>query len=189
MRALKLWHYLVAVLLLSACSSTPKVSSDYDRDVNFSAYRTFGFVDSLATDKSGYSTLITGYFKSAVAREMTGLGYVYSNKTPDLLVNFTTNVESRSDVRSTGTTMYPGYYGYRAGMYGSFATYPADVSTVHYKVGTVTVDVIDSRMKQLVWEGTTEGKLTKSVMENPEAAINGAVANIFTHYPTRQPAK
>ena len=189
MRALKLWHTLVAALVLSACTTTPKVNSDFDRNANFSSYRTFGFVDSLATDKSGYSTLMTGYFKNAVQREMVGLGYTFSANNPDLLVNFTTNVESRSDVRSSGTTMYPGYYGYRAGMYGGFATYPMDVSTVHYKVGTVTVDVIDAKKKQLVWEGTTEGKLTKAVMENPEAAINSVITTIYAHYPTRQPAQ
>lgn len=190
MRALKLWHTLVAALVLSACTTTPKVNSDFDRNANFSSYKTFGFVDSLATDRSGYSTLVTGYFKSAVQREMVGLGYTLTDKNPDLLVNFTTNTESRSDVRSSGASMaYPGYYGYRRGMYGGFATYPMDVDTVHYKVGTVTVDVIDAKKKQLVWEGTTEGKLTKSMMENPQAAINSVIANIYTYYPTRQPAQ
>ena len=72
MRALKLWHTLVAALVLSACTTTPKVNSDFGRNANFSSYRTFGFVDSLATDKSGYSTLMTGYFKNAVQREMVG---------------------------------------------------------------------------------------------------------------------
>lgn len=190
MRALKLWHAFAVIVVLSACTTTPKVNSDYDRTANFSSYRTFGFVDSLATDRSGYSTLVTGYFKTAVQREMVGLGYTYSEKNPDLLVNFTTNTESRTDVRSSGPTMaYPGYYGYRAGMYGGFGAYSNNVDTVHYKVGTVTVDVIDAKKKQLLWEGTTEGKLTKAVMENPQAAINSVIANIYSHYPTRQPAQ
>ena len=119
---------------------------------------------------------------------MIGLGYTLSDKTPDLLVNFSTNSEARTDVRSTGmTTGYTGYYGYRRGMYAGFPAYSNDVDTVHYKVGTVNIDVVDAKKKQLVWEGTTEGKLTKKVMENPQAAVNAAVANIFAQYPTRQP--
>ncbi|MDF3014254.1 MAG: hypothetical protein K0Q78_2458 [Cellvibrio sp.] len=185
MRVLNLWQSVIAILVLSACTTTPKVHSDFDRNANFSSFRTFAFVDTLATDRSGYSTLITGYFKSAVEREMVGLGYTLTNSNPDLLVNFTTNSEARTDVRSTGYSGYSGYYGYRYGMYSGFPS--NDVSTVHYKVGTVTIDVVDARKKQLVWEGTTEGKLTKEVMENPQAAVNTAVSNIFAQYPTRQP--
>lgn len=188
MRFLKLWQAALAVIVLSACTTTPKVQSDYDRSADFSSYRTFGFVETLATDRSGYSTLLTGYFKSAVEREMIGLGYTLSDKTPDLLVNFSTNSEARTDVRSTGmTTGYGSYYGYRRGMYAGFPAYSTDVDTVHYKVGTVNIDVVDAKKKQLLWEGTTEGKLTKKVMENPQAAVNAAVANIFAQYPTRLP--
>lgn len=45
------------------------------------------------------------------------------------------------------------------------------------------------KKKQLVWEGITEGKLTKTAMENPEAAINSVITTIYAHYPTRQPAQ
>jgi hypothetical protein len=186
MRVLNLWQAAIAFLLLSACTTTPDVHSDYDRNANFSSYRTFAFADTLATDRAGYSSLITGYFKSAVEREMAGLGYTLTASNPDLIVNFSTNTEARTDVRSTGTTGYSGYYGYRYGMYGGFP-YSNDVSTVHYKVGTVNIDVVDAKKKQLVWEGTTEGKLTKEVMNNPQAAVNAVVTNIFAKYPTRQP--
>ncbi len=186
MRVLNLWQAAIAILVLSACTTTPKVNTDYDRNANFSAYRTFAFVDTLATDRSGYSTLITGYFKSAVAREMVGLGYTQVTQNPDLLVNFSTNSEARTDVRSTGYSGYSGYYGYRYGMYSGLP-YSNSVDTVHYKVGTVNIDVVDAKKKQLVWEGTTEGRLTKEVMANPEAAVNAAVGNIFQQYPTRQP--
>ena len=187
MRVLNLWQTMIAILVLSACTSTPKVRSDFDRSADFSTFRTFAFVDTLATDRSGYSTLLTGYFKSAVEREMIGLGYTQVAQNPDLLVNFSTNSEARTDVRSTGYSGYSGYYGYRYGMYSGIP-YSNDVSTVHYKVGTVNIDVVDAKKKQLLWEGTTEGKLTKEVMENPQAAVNAAVGNIFAQYPTRQPA-
>lgn len=188
MRILNFWQAALAVLVLSACTTTPKVQSNFDPTADFSSYRTFGFVETLATDRSGYSTLLTGYFKSAVQREMSGLGYTFSDKNPDLLVNFSTNSEARTDVRSTGmTTGYGGYgyYGYRRGMYAGFPA-RTEVDTVHYKVGTVNIDVVDAKKKQLVWEGATEGRLTKEVMANPQAAVNGAVANIFAQYPTRQ---
>ncbi|HSC68038.1 MAG TPA: DUF4136 domain-containing protein [Cellvibrio sp.] len=192
MRARHLWQTLVAVFVLSACSTTPDVQTNYDKGADFSAYKTFGFVEGLATDKSGYSTLLTGYFKTAVQREMVGLGYTYSEKNPDLLVNFATNTQERADVRSTGMpSAYGsyGYYGYRRGMYGGYPAYSMDVDTVHYKVGTVNIDVVDAKKKQLVWEGAMEGRLTKKVMEDVQAAVNAAVAHIYTKYPTRAVAK
>jgi len=37
----------------------------------------------------------------------------------------------------------------------------------------------------LVWEGAQEGRLTKKVMDNVEAAVNTVVGNIYQQYPTR----
>ena len=52
------------------------------------------------------------------------------------------------------------------------ATAASDVETVHYKVGTANIDVVDARKRELVWEGVAEGKLTDKVMKDPRAAVN-----------------
>ena len=140
-----------------------------------------------ATDKAGYATLVTQHFKDAISAQMTALGYQYSETNADLLVNFNSNVETRTDVRSMpSATFNYGYYNYRRGFYAGFPLYTNDVDTIRYKYGTVNIDVIDAEKKQLIWEGISEGTLKKSDLEKPKQAISEVVGLIFQQYPTRQ---
>jgi hypothetical protein len=66
-------------------------------------------------------------------------------------------------------------------MYGGWGG--TDVETVHYKVGTANIDVVDARKKELVWEGVAEGKLTEKVMKDPRAAVNLVVTEIYKQFP------
>ena len=182
---------VAASLVLSACAA-PKIKtrSQTDPNVNLSSYRTYGFVAEPGTNRSGYSTPITGYFKSAVTREMNARGYTYSENSPDLLINFNTNAREQVDIRSTPSMSYGyGYYGYRGGMYAAGPMYGGtDVSTVRYKQGTANIDVVDAAKKQLVWEGVAEGKITDEMMKNPQATIDGVITDMFAEYPVKAPA-
>lgn len=177
---------IVSTMLLAGCAASgPTIQSDYDHDVDFTVYKTFAFVEPLGTDKSGYSTLVTSHFKSAARDEMMQLGYTYSEQSPDLLVNFFSNTENRTDVRSSPSmTASYGYYGYRSGLYLGLPLFGSDTETRHYKVGTLNIDVVDAQKEQLIWEGVSEGKLSKEAMDNPRDAIRSAVMQIFKTYPT-----
>lgn len=177
----------VVVLVITGCATGPKVRSDAAANVNFSDFKTFAFMPEPATDKAGYATLVTQHFKDAISAEMAALGYQYSENNADLLVNFNSNVETRTDVRSMPTaTIHYGYYNYRRGIYAGFPFYANDVDTIRYKYGTVNIDVVDAARKQLIWEGISEGTLKKSDLENPKQAIAEVVGLIFQQYPTRQ---
>ena len=86
---------VVAALLLNACASSPVIRVNTDKNADFSAYHTYGFVDPLGTDKAGYTTLITKFLKQAVSQELEKRGYEFSTN-PDLLVNFYTRLENRT---------------------------------------------------------------------------------------------
>ncbi|MBZ9611252.1 DUF4136 domain-containing protein [Rheinheimera maricola] len=177
----------VATLVITGCASGPKVRSDAAENINFSSYKTFAFMPEPATDKAGYATLVTQHFKDAISAEMTALGYQYSETNADLLVNFNSNVENRTDIRSMPTAnVHYGYYNYRRGIYAGFPLHNNDIDTIRYKYGTVNIDVVDAAQKQLVWEGVSEGTLKKSDLENPKQAIAEVVGLIFQQYPSRK---
>ncbi len=183
-------NFLTATLLaltLTACSSNPTVRSDQATDVNFSQYQTFSFVEELATDRAGYTTLVTQHFKDAISTELAARGLRYVDSEPQLLVNFNSNVTSRSETRSTPTPSYHyGYYHYRRGIvYAGFPVYSNDVSTVHYKVGTVNIDLVDAAKRRLIWEGIAEGTLKQNDLEQPREAAARTVALIFEKLPTK----
>ena len=171
-------------VLAAACASKPEIRADGDPSVNLASYKSFGFFEKLSTDKSKYSTMITTRLKDATRRELTKRGYQESDQ-PQLLVNFSTNVENRTEVQSSGASA--GFYGYRAGMYGAWGGYPQDVYTTHYQQGTLAIDVVDAAKQQLVWQGVAQARLTKDMIENAAATIDSVVTDIFAKYPV-QPA-
>lgn len=177
---------LLAVLsvgMMLACETQPTVRSQFDKTADFGSYRTFNFISPLATDKLGYSTLITQAFKSAVTQQMQNRGYVLSDN-PDLLVDFSAKIQQRQEVRSTGSAAPYAYYGYRGGLYSPWMGY-SQVYTYDYKEGTVNVDLVDARRKQMVWEGVGVGEVSEKKMENEQQAVADAVASIFAKYPFR----
>lgn len=179
----------LALTMLAGCESGPTIRSNVDPQANLSSYKTYMFPEKTGTDRPGYSTPITSYFKESIRREMDARGYKYVENGPaDLLVNFNANSKENVDVRTTpGSYGYGygyGYYGYRGGMYGATA-FPPEVETVRYKQGTANIDVVDLSRKQVVWEGIAEARLTKKMMEDPRTAISSVITEMFLQYPGR----
>lgn len=178
---------LLGVLLMAGCATTsaPNSRIDYDKKADFSVYRTFGFPKETGTDRGGYSTLVTSYFKSSVTTAMEARGYKYTDDHPDLLVNFYMNTRERTETRSQpNSTLGYGYYGYRYGLYNAWPMYDDD-RTVTYKVGTINLDIVDAEKKQLVWEGVSEGRVSEEAMANPKVTVNAVVTELMRQYPGR----
>lgn len=173
---------IALALCIAACTSGPKVRVDADPSVNLSSYKTFAFFEELATDKSSYSTMITSRLKDATRRELKRRGYEEVTQSPNLLVNFSTNVENRTDVQSTPSAS-GGFYAYRGGMYGAWGGYPTDIHTTHYQEGTLVIDLVDAEKRQLVWQAVAQGRLSKKALENPTESIDALIADMFEKYP------
>lgn len=172
-------------LVLSGCSSVPEVRSDYDREADFGAYRTYNFIDGAGPDGEGYQSLFTKYMLTAISREMESRGYTMSDN-PDLLVNFNAFLQDKTKITTTPSTM-GGYYGYRGGYYGPWGGYGYGTEThvSQYTEGTFNIDLIDARRKQLVWEAVSVGRITEDKLENLEQSVNEGVPRFFANYPFR----
>jgi Domain of unknown function (DUF4136) len=173
----------VAATLLAACASGPEIRQDTNPQANFSAYKTFGFFSPLATDKAGYESVFTARLKDATRRAMESKGYVYSESSPDLLLNFYANIQDKQEIRSTPTSTmgYYGYYGYRQGYYGGFGT--NEIETVNYKQGTLSIDLVDAAKKILAWQARAEGRVSSEARKNPGPAIDAAVTSMMAPLP------
>ena len=174
---------VLALLLLAGCASGPSIFVNADLAANFATFHTYNFETPLGTDRSGYSSLLSQYLRTATAREMEARGYVRSD-TPDLLINF--NEQTKDKIQTTTTPSgpsYGGYYGYRSGYYGVWNGY--DTQVTQYTEGTLTVDVVDAARKQLVWDGTAVGRVREEARKNPQPAIDKVITEIFAKYPYR----
>ncbi|HEY0462770.1 MAG TPA: DUF4136 domain-containing protein [Polyangiaceae bacterium] len=168
---------LLLVPIASGCASGPQIRVDMDTHANMKAYRTFAYFSAVSTDGASYTSLLSSRLKAATRAQLERNGYTYSETEPDLLVNFYLKVVNKQEVRSTG-----GYYGYRAGYYGTWTGYPY-VETIDYKEGTLSVDLVDAKRKQLVWQGVAEGEVSEDAQRNPGPAIDKVVAEIFSNFP------
>ena len=183
-RALHWLCSLVALAALVGCASAPETPADYDQTVDFAQYRSFGFFDKVGTDQPDYESLATRQLKASPRRELEARGYRYTETAPDLLVNFNASVTQQTRVRHK--PFYGGYYGYGygyPGYYGAWAGYEPYVD--QYEEGTLSIDIVDARPKQLVWEGVTVGRITDKAKKNRATAIDVAVQDMFTQFPFR----
>ena len=79
------------------------------------------------------------------------------------------------------------YYGYRAGFYGGWPGYGWGDQVYQYTEGTLNIDLVDARRKQLVWEGVAVGEVQDQDQDlaGSEQRAEKVVARIFAKYPFR----
>jgi len=180
---MKLYKVLFASLFFVAAScSSIKVYSDYDKNADFSAYKTYAFYKK-GIDKVEISDLDKRRILKAIEAQLDAKGMVKSED-PDLLVNIFTKSREKIDVYNNNYYgWYPWYYGYGYGYFGpgyGFGYTNVSSSTE----GTLFIDLIDARKKELVWQGIGTGLLSYSKsIEKKEAMINEFVTEIMVAYP------
>jgi len=171
--------FAVAAAMLAGCGTpAPTIRSGEDPGANFALYNTWGFVPELDSEEFGYESLLVQYLKEAVGKEMEARGYRRSDN-PDLLVNFYINTKEKIQSRSTPTAG-GGYYGYRRGYYGGWGGYETTVT--QYTEGTLSIDLVDAKRRQLVWEGTAVGRIRQSTLDDVQGAVNRVVPLVFAEY-------
>lgn len=188
----KLFRVLAALLtftLLTACASGPNIQSDYDRSVDFSQFKTYGYFTPLGIENPNYSSLLGQMFRDAIDAQMQPRGYILSDN-PDLLINVSARLEDKTKVSTYTDPMvgYRGYYGYRGGMYAPWGGYGYGTTThvSQYTEGTVNIDMVDIAQKRMVWEGIAIGRVNeKKQNENLRQDIMDGVAEMFENYPFR----
>jgi hypothetical protein len=185
---------LVAFASVADAKSPKKIQvrSQTDPAAEFSSYRTYGFVPMPATNIEGKTTALTIYLMKAIRQEMDSRGYQYSEESPDLWINFNAfrHAGAETATHVSPAYGYSDYYGYRAGLYNiPFVGFGEMEETVHYKVGTANIDVVDARKKQLIWVAIAEGRLTDAMMNSPDDSIAKIVSDMFAKYPAKAAAQ
>ncbi len=173
--------FCLSTVLFIACGSSLKVSSDYDKSVNFSSYKTFNFYNLKTT--GSVSQLNADRIANAIKAELIRKGLKETTQNPDLMVNAVTILKDKQEV--TATTNYYGYgsvyrpYSYYGGVRASGYT---TVNTYNYKDGSLIIDIVDAKTNKVVWEGIGNKDIDKAP-KNPEEAINNAVTSIMAGFP------
>jgi hypothetical protein len=141
---------LAVFLTVSAMPASAKVQVDFNPEIDFSKYKTFAYiggVENLVMLQLN-PELINDRVHRAVTREMTakGLREVQSNDNPDLVVRYWANSSTQINVSAMGNW---GPYGAYIGSYWGFLY--DTVTATSQREGSLLLDLIDPRKKDLVW--------------------------------------
>jgi hypothetical protein len=169
----------IAISLALVCTALPGLASqvrvDFDHGVHFSGYKTYSWAPDPAQDvlfpNQIMSERIAGDIEEALAAK--GLKRVASGG--DLLVSYGVAVKEVPQF----TTFYDGPgWGWGWGWPGGFAT--TTVQTIYE--GTLVLNMVDARRKQLVFQGTSTETISSRPAKNTRKMAK-AVNEIFEKYP------
>ena len=175
-------YLIIPALLIAVACSTVRTGFDYDRNADFTKYKTYTVSEE--TMKMSLNQLDRDRMINAVNSEMETRGFEKAQN-PDIILDV--RVKGHEVQTATATTMGMPYWGYRYYWgYPGFST--TTVNYDKYVEGTIFITMIDKSTEKIVWQGTgTKTINPKLTPEKREESINNAVKQIFANYP--QPVK
>jgi hypothetical protein len=174
----------VALPLMSVPARAQSVDVDYDKTVNFRAFKTYALGTVKMADDA--SPLMVQRTVSALEGQMSAIGFRKVDANPDLIVEIQSS--TREELSYTTWGDFSPYWGGPYPYWGGVA-YPfwwssgfsgVDLQTI--LVRTLIVDMIDARTEKVVFRGTADDTVSHKAKKNERKAYE-AVAEIFEESP------
>jgi len=172
---------LIAALFMFSCGPSLKVTSDYDKSIDFQQYKSFSLDKSNDSARQSVSSFNQERITNAVRSEMIKKSFQESSS-PDLIVHTAVIMKDMQSV--TANTNYYGYGGYYRpyGWGGGMSTAHTTYDVQNYKDGSLIIDVVDTKTQKLVWEGVGNKQIDKP-SKDLDKAISDAIASIMESFP------
>jgi len=172
---------LPLLLVLTWGAWAQKVTYNYDRTADFSAYRTYAF----APKAPPANPLLDQEIQRAVEQQLAQEGLVRVERNPQLLVKYTYHVTEQPEYQ-TYTTGGGWGYGWGWGWGGpGWAT--TTVTLIPYY--TLTIDLYDAATNRLIWQAAATKKIdTDASPKEREKHLAKAMRKMFKHYPVVEQA-
>jgi len=171
---------LILVLLLQACSTTPKVQSEARPGADYARYRTFALLPLPTTSPASDPGLMLRFAepaRQAVIEALSAKGFQPAERArADFVVNLRGSSMPKVEVQD---------WGYTRTVYSRrFAGVPVHVGQTDvrtYEEKTLTVEVFDNTTHELVWVGWMT-KRTTGARTKPEQ-LKEAIHAILAEFP------
>jgi hypothetical protein len=167
-----------ALSFLGAAASAQDVNTDFDRDANFAAIKTFQVKVGTSWNNPISEKRIVGEIEETLA----GKGWTKVDANPDAVVLLHGATEKQKNLNTfySGMGGYGGY-GYRGwGAMGGMGTATTTVS--EYLVGTLVVDIFDAKTKALMFRGTASDEISDKPEKNVKK-VEKAASKMFKDFP------
>lgn len=163
----------VSLTLLSTVAFAQNVTFDFDKQADFSSFKTYAWVrGTIVSDPLNHARIVEAV--DAQLR-MKGLARVDPGANPDVLVAYHATFDR--DLEITGFSS--GWGGYRFPGSRSGSARAEEILT-----GTLIVDIVDARTRTIAWRGVARKDVDmKARPDKRDKNINKAAAKLFKNYP------
>jgi hypothetical protein len=167
-------------LLFAATACALKVQTGYDKSADFSQYKTYAWIPR-ATPAT--NPALAAIIHQNIEYELNQKGLHKVDGNADLLVQSyggAGEVEGGYAPADPSYTATGGYPVPGTSMWGGSLPATSAPQVMH---GSITVDLVDARRKQLVWRATAKGKMDYNKRGKLLEQANKAVSEMFKKYP------
>ena len=160
---------LCLLVLTLTCSSVYDVSYDFDKQADFARLKTYDWLP--VPEKVAIDTLVLNRIKNAANTQLEGKGFRMLPDNPDFLVAMHAGTKEKVSYRDWGYS-YGGYW--RGPRY----------SSLNYEEGTLILDFVDAKSKELIWRGVAKGFVgSAQTPEETDKLVNEFVQKILQYFP------
>ena len=162
---------------VAASAFAQDVKTDYDKDANFAAIKTFDIKLGTSWGNQLGEKRVVDEFTQALSEK----GWKKVDTNPDALVV----LHGATEKQRTLNTFYSGMggyggYGYRG--WGGMGMGSATTTESEYTVGTLVVDIFDAKSKALMFRGTASDELSDKPEKN-QKKLEKASDKMFKKFP------
>ena len=170
-------------LIVSACSSTPTATMDFDPDFDFFGVRKIAIqpLDRAVSSTADVSDIQAGRLDQSLTDELSRRGFevVANNADADMLLTWHLVTQERTQVRT---------YNAMSARYSSCLhcgpSSSDSVRVTQYTRGTLIVDLLDPARMRSVWRAVFESRLREQPdLERAAEVRRSAVEAIFLEFP------
>ncbi len=182
-------HSVLVCLILAGCATQMTATTDYDRTVDFSEFRTFSWIDANPLIRSAtqrpLSPLVQDRLMSNTQDLLTARGFrfVEDPGEADLVVAFTIGSREGIRVDSLPTrSIHARPSGPRRNAWRGYWMNNT-VTTRQYTEGQLALDIFDVAEARPVWHGTTARPINRAEREAPDELVREALEAILEDFP------
>ena len=169
------------MFLLAASAFCQDIRYNYDKDADFSKFKTYKWVDIKGATQ--VNDILDKEIKQSVDSQLALKGLTKTEDNPDLLIGYQAAIGTEKQFTSYNTNWGygPGYY--RGGWYGSNGGMTTGQTSTIYN-GMLDLDMYEASKKDLVWRGTASKTIDpKAKPEKQQKNLNKSVAKLLKKYP------
>jgi hypothetical protein len=179
----KLLLISIATCLLAATALAQDIRYNFDKDTDFSKFKTYKWVN--LKDAAKPNDLTDKQIVAAIDAELATKGLTkVDSDSADLYIGYQAGVGQEKQFTSYNSDWGYGGGWYRGGWYGAGGTGMTTGQTSTVYIGQLALDMYDSKNKDLVWRGVASKTIDpKAKPEKQEKNLKKAMAKLLKKYP------